>query len=88
MRKTFTAAALTAAAMAASVGSASAASPIPAGPAALSKLTGLILPAPDNVIGSDVDSSSALLSLRDTNGVNVMSDHSRSQITGTSGVQG
>lgn len=88
MRKTFTAAALTAAAMAASVGSASAASPIPAGPAAFQRLTGLILPAPDSVTGSSVESGSALLSLRDTNGLNVMSDHSRSQITGTTGVQG
>jgi hypothetical protein len=87
MRMILTAAALTAAAVASAAGPATAA-PLPTGPNALKKVTGLILPAPDNTTGSSVDNAEALLSLRDTNAVNVMSDHSRTQVTGTSGVQG
>jgi len=87
MRKTFTAVALTAAALASAAGSASAA-PLPTGPDAVKKLTGRILPAPDAITGSAVDGGSGLLNLKDTNAVNVMSDHSRTQVTGTSGVQG
>jgi hypothetical protein len=87
MRKTFTAVTLAAAALASAAGSASAA-PLPTGPDALKKLTGMVLPAPDNITGSTVDESESMLSLRDTNVVNLMSDHSRTQVTGTSGVQG
>lgn len=87
MRKTFTSAALAAVALASAVASASAA-PIPTGPGALPKLTGLILPAPDNVTGSHVEGGNPLFALKDTNAVSLMSDHSRAQVTGTSGVQG
>ena len=87
MYKSLTAAVLTAMAVAASTGLATAA-PIPAGPKALKGLTGLILPGPDNVTGSDVDNGSPMIHLEDTNGLNLMSDHSRTQVTGTSGNQG
>jgi hypothetical protein len=87
MRKTFTAAALTAAALASTVGSAAAA-PLPTGPDALRKLTGTILPAPSSSTGSSSEGDGGMLSLKDSNVVNLMSDHSRTQVSGTSGVQG
>jgi hypothetical protein len=87
VNKIFTAAALTVTALSASAGSAAAA-PMPTGPAAFRALTGLVLPAPESTNGSSVKSGSGLLSMEDTNVVNLMSDHSRKQVTGTSGVQG
>lgn len=87
MNKIFTTAALTLTALSSAVGSASAA-PMPTGPAAFQALTGLILPAPESTNGSSVKNGTGLLSMEDTNVVNLMSDHSRKQVTGTSGVQG
>lgn len=86
MRKSFSAVALTAFAMASATGVAGAA-PIPAGPQAVTRLTGMILPGPDQVTGSDVDTGDPMLELEDTNLVNVLSDHSRTQ-TNSSGNQG
>lgn len=87
MHRTLAAVALTVMAVAVSAGTASAA-PIPTGPKALKGLTGLVLPGPDSITGSQVNSGSALLHVEDTNGLNLMSDHSRTQVTGTSGNQG
>lgn len=89
MRKTFTTAALAVTALASAAGSAAASPlPIPAGPTAFRSLTGLVLPAPDNTSGSTSEEGASVLDLKDTNVVNLMSDHSRTQVTGTTGVQG
>lgn len=74
-------------AAAASAGTATAA-PLPAGPAAFRTLTGLVLPGPDENTGSNVNSGSPILNVQDTNGLNLMSDHSRTQTAGTSANQG
>lgn len=90
MRKSLKNAAVTlmaaGAAMAASAGAAGAA-PIPTGPAALGRLTGLVLPGPD-VVNGNQENGSPVLNLEDTNLVPVMSDLSRTQTAGTSANQG
>lgn len=87
VEKTLAVAALAGAAVAASSGAA-VAKPLPSGPGALGALTGLSALDRDGGNGSNVDTGSPLVKAQETNLLNLMSDHSRHQNTGTSGNQG
>ena len=87
MRKSLTTAVLTIAAAASAAGSAMGA-PLPTGPAAVGKLTGMVLPGPDQNNASQVDNGSPAVEMHDTNLLNLFADQSRHQNTGTSGNQG